>query len=89
MKAVALLTFSFALVACHDDHSHDTTGRPAVCLEIVERCHPLDLGSGPVHDCHESAEATWDEATCNAKKAACFAACTAADGGSDAPADGG
>lgn len=87
MKRLASLLAVFALttVGCHgDDHDHDVSGRPAVCVEIYERCHPLDLGSGEIHECHESAEATWDEATCTAKKASCFAACTApTDGGGD------
>ncbi|HEV8322453.1 MAG TPA: hypothetical protein VG389_12630 [Myxococcota bacterium] len=32
-------------------------GRPAVCNEITEACHPVDPGSGPIHDCHEGSEA--------------------------------
>lgn len=85
MKRLAsfLAVFAFATVGCHSD-DHDHSDRPAVCAEIIERCHPLDLGSGPIHECHEGAESTWDEATCTAKKASCFAVCTApTDGGGD------
>ena len=42
------------------------------------------MGSGTAHDCHRNAHDTWDGATCTAKKAECFAVCTAADGGADA-----
>lgn len=84
-----LVVFALGTLGCHsDDHDHDVSGRPAACVEIYERCHPLDLGSGEIHECHESAEATWDEATCTAKKASCFAACTApTDGGVDGASD--
>lgn len=73
--------------ACSDDHSHTTdTGRP-VCTEIFERCHPLDPGVGPIHDCHEFAE---DEATTNAqcslRRTECFTTCTVTDAGADAGA---
>ncbi len=78
-----LAVFAITTSGCHSD-DHDHSGRPAVCTEIIERCHPLDLGSGDIHECHEGAESTWDEATCTAKKASCFAACTApVDGGGD------
>lgn len=86
MKRLAsfLAVFVLTTVGCHGD-DHDHSDRPAVCTEIIERCHPLDLGSGEIHECHEGAESTWDEATCTAKKASCFAACTApVDGGGDA-----
>lgn len=77
--------------ACSDDHSHTTdTGRP-VCTEIYERCHPLDPGTGPIHDCHEFAE---DEATTNAqcglRRTECFTTCTVTDAGTqDAGSDAG
>lgn len=81
-----LAAATLGVAGCHsDDHDHSTL--PASCAEIVERCHPLDLGSGPVHECHENAEGVWDDATCTAKKASCFATCTASDGGSDTGSD--
>lgn len=83
-----LALVALALAACHgDDHDHGTL--PASCKEIVDRCHPLDLGSGPIHECHENAEGAWDDATCTAKKAACFSTCSAADAGGDTGDTGG
>jgi hypothetical protein len=59
---------------------------PAECEAIVDRCHPLDLGTGTIHDCHEYAEAAGRTAAeCTARQSECFAACTAAsDAGTDA-----
>ncbi len=73
--------------AC-DDHTHESTGR-AACDAIVERCHPLDQGTGTIHECHEFAEATaTTNDQCVARQTSCFAACTApSDAGSDASAD--
>jgi YVTN family beta-propeller protein len=52
-------------------------GRPAECEAIVEACHDIDPGSGPIHECHEFAE---DEATtkeqCVAMSQECLATCT-------------
>lgn len=70
----------------------DSTPAPAgraACEAIVERCHPLDQGTGDIHECHEFAEDTaTTNAQCLARQAACNAACTApADAGSDAGSD--
>ncbi|MDB4996901.1 MAG: hypothetical protein JWM74_4333 [Myxococcaceae bacterium] len=51
------------------------------CDAIVDACHPKDPGSGPVHECHETAEtaaAAHDAKTCTDKKNACVALCNAA-----------
>jgi hypothetical protein len=77
---LAVLTL---LVACSDS-TPAPAGKPA-CEAIYERCHPLDQGTGDIHECHEFAEAaatTNDQ--CVARRAACFTACTATDAGSDA-----
>jgi hypothetical protein len=48
MKIVAALCF----VAAAGCNSAD-----GACDRIVEACHDVDPGSGPIHDCHEDAEA--------------------------------
>lgn len=56
------------------------TNNPS-CLEIMERCHPLDDGTGEIHECHEFSEnVATSEADCVAMHDHCFAVCTA-DGG--------
>jgi len=80
---VALL----AAVAACSDSTPAPAGKPT-CEAIVERCHPLDTGSGDIHECHEFAEAAaTTEAQCVARRASCFTACTASDAGADAAAD--
>lgn len=54
------------------------------CQAIIDACHPLDVGDGPIHDCHEVAHDNGTEATCAAKKSECLATCVAGDAGSDA-----
>jgi hypothetical protein len=66
-----------------------TTPRPAECEAIVDRCHALDPGSGPIHDCHESAESTWSQAECVANAAICQAVCVATDSDAGAEPDSG
>jgi hypothetical protein len=89
MRHVLLLVPLLAL-GCHDDdgHSHGTTERPHVCEEIVESCHSKDPGSGPIHDCHESAESTWTAEQCTANASRCHTLCLGTDGGTDAATDG-
>lgn len=84
---------AFACSSSDDDHAHSSSGGHTSefpsCEVIVEACHPLDMGEGPIHDCHELAhEATSDE-PCAAQKDACLATCVASpDGGSaDAAAE--
>jgi hypothetical protein len=65
--AIALLPLAiFALPACTSDDGS--------CERIVEACHELDPGSGPIHDCHEFAEEATDEA-CVDREDDCLAAC--------------
>ncbi|MFO0739779.1 MAG: hypothetical protein U0270_28025 [Labilithrix sp.] len=63
--------------------SEHTSPYPS-CQAIIEACHPLDVGDGPIHDCHELGHDEGTEATCAAKKAECLATCVAGDAGSDA-----
>src|SRR4051812_19471337 len=69
----------------------DAAASPPECEAITSRCHPLDPGSGPIHECHEMAEATTaTAASCMAQQAMCFAVCVApADGGTEAGTDSG
>jgi hypothetical protein len=83
---LAPLGLTLALAACKDDPAL-TSAKPD-CDAIVERCHPLDPGSGPIHECHETAESReTSNAMCAAQRAACFAVCVATDGGADASTD--
>ena len=71
-SAVALAAFLVVACGC----GATTPARPT-CTEIFERCHPLDIGPGEIHECHEFAELeTSTEAQCAAMRTACFAACT-------------
>lgn len=89
MKILARLSsLAFlSLIAACSDSTPAPAGR-AACEEIVERCHPLDQGTGDIHECHEFAEAAaTTNAQCLARRTACFASCTATDAGADAAAD--
>ncbi len=85
---VRLSSLAFlSLIAACSDSTPAPAGR-AACEEIVERCHPLDQGTGDIHECHEFAEATaTTNAQCVARRAACFVSCTATDAGADAATD--
>jgi hypothetical protein len=75
---------SLFLFACGGSSTPATTdaGGKATCEEIIEQCHPLDTGSGEIHECHEFAEAaTTTEADCVAMKAHCEEVCVASDAG--------
>jgi hypothetical protein len=90
-SARSILAFSFSfslgLAACGDDSGPHVT--PPECETIAETCHPVDPGSGPIHECHENAELVWTAAECTADTAGCIALCTGAAqdaGPADAPA---
>lgn len=62
-------------VSCKSDAVDDST---PTCEAIMERCHALDTGSGPIHECHEFAEAAGrTEAECQAESTSCFSLCVA------------
>jgi hypothetical protein len=75
-----LAVFGAMVLGCDDDHSHELAPE---CEAIVDRCHDLDPGAGPIHECHEFAEAEGRSgAECLAMQASCFASCsTGADAG--------
>jgi len=97
VRLLSILALVACVLGCSDDHDedHSHATRPAVCQEIGTRCHAFEDVSAVAKECHEAAHETWTEAQCRAKKAECFAVCTAADTGttdsaaSDAHADGG
>jgi uncharacterized repeat protein (TIGR04052 family) len=64
--------------ACSDDHTHsmDAATTDPICNLIMSRCHAVDTGAGPAHDCHEMADRN-NAAMCAARQAECFMACPA------------
>lgn len=51
------------------------------CEMIIGRCHDVDPGSGPIHDCHETAHDGESEAACAAILDDCLMLCNAVDAG--------
>lgn len=95
MKITAfVLMASFTAIACSSEHGHDTDAGAqrsafASCQAIIDSCHEVDVGEGPVSACHDVAhEDVATEEKCAAKKTECVAVCKAAlvamDGGVDA-----
>jgi hypothetical protein len=97
MKTMAVILVAAAAVyACsNDDHSHDhpngghSSPHPA-CHEIITACHPVDLGLGPINDCHSLGHDAKSNEECVPRREECLRICAeaAADGGSgDASSD--
>lgn len=65
----------------------DDDGPAPECEEIIEACHDVDPGEGPIHECHESAEEAWSQSQCQENLAMCLEVCSAAapDAGAVAP----
>lgn len=68
-----------------DEAGGHTTAYPS-CTEITHACHALDVGPGPIHDCHELGHAAKSDEPCAAQKAYCLSVCVS-DGGSDGGGD--
>lgn len=51
-------------------------GTPAThhCQDIINVCHDVDPGTGPAHDCHETAH-DGDEAACEPMRDECVSLC--------------
>src|SRR5688572_16714861 len=67
-----------AAVGCSS--SDDETGQtalPADCKAIVDACHPVDVGTGAIHVCHETGN-KGDGASCTSQKQSCVDMCHAA-----------
>jgi hypothetical protein len=58
-----------------------SASRPAECEAIVEACHPVDNGTGDIHECHENAEVKWTKDECVSNSARCSSLCKAVDAG--------
>ena len=67
------LALALVVVACGDDD-----GSFPECEEIVEACHPVDPGSGPINACHLGAEGATSAQWCIDMSATCLALCAAA-----------
>lgn len=82
----SMLGAACAISACshdHDDGETHTSSYPS-CSAILEACHPLDEGTGPIHDCHDLSHDGTEE-TCAPRKAECLAVCVPkVDAGADA-----
>lgn len=100
MKKVIILGAAVAalasLFACShdDDHDHSEDGGAHTsqypsCNAITQACHSVDVGTGPIHDCHDLAHAATSDAPCATEKDRCLKLCAAAeaDGGGDATGD--
>lgn len=88
---LAALLAAGCVYACssHDDdgHAHGADAghesQYPTCRIIMDACHELDTGDGPIHDCHEVAHGATSDDPCVAKKDECLKTCVApADGGS-------
>ena len=87
-RLLSCLLFALALTAC------DSTPATTYCTDIIDACHTVDPGTGPISVCHELAHELV-EADCEPVHDDCVALCEAApdvdaavDEG-DAGADGG
>jgi hypothetical protein len=59
------------------------------CQVILHACHPLDVGEGAIHDCHETAHDNGaSEANCAAQKEHCLQVCVP-DAGASSSGDAG
>ena len=58
------------------------------CQAILHACHPLDVGEGAIHDCHETAHDNGTEAKCAAAKDQCLKVCVP-DAGTSSTTDAG
>ena len=79
---VCAATLAAVVGGCHDDDDHTHTSTYPSCTAIIDACHPVDVGTGAFHDCHELAHNATKEEDCAPKKTSCLALCAASsDGG--------
>jgi hypothetical protein len=94
--AAAFATVALLFACKHDDAAHDhATDDPSAvpypsCRAITEACHELDVGTGPIHDCHDVGHDSTSDAPCAARKDECLKICAPADdaGAADAATGG-
>jgi hypothetical protein len=78
--ALALL-LPFTSVGCGDDEDKAADPHENVapdCADILKACHDKDPGEGPIHDCHNVAEAN-NATACAEDKPGCLSACAEAE----------
>lgn len=93
MKLFFFMIF-FTVVGCTEakpdpkDSGYHSSMYPT-CDEIIDRCHPFDVGKGPIHDCHDIGHGATSDEICKMKKDECFKICVPMPDAatSDAPAD--
>ncbi len=74
-RALLVLSSLALFVACGG--TNDPPPATHHCADIVDACHDVDPGSGPLHDCHETAH-EGVEATCQPIRESCVMQCMAA-----------
>lgn len=96
MRSILAFALCLALSGCPSSPGSDAGGYPdgpttfPDCDAIVEACHEVDPGTGPIHDCHETAHDAASNEPCAPIRATCVMMCEAVDGGviaEDAPHD--
>ena len=94
-RTLTLFALCLSIAACGPATSSEDAGRDAFsassddafvelrpsCETIIGRCHDVDPGSGPIHDCHETAHDGPSEAACAAILDECVMLCSAVDAG--------
>lgn len=76
-----------ALTACGGGEPGTDAGEHSgseSCQRIIDACHEVDPGTGPIHECHETGHDVGTDEACAPIEADCVAMCEAAattDGG--------
>jgi hypothetical protein len=82
MRTLRFFSCVFGLVALG---ACDPAPATTYCTDIIDACHEVDPGSGPISECHDLAHEL-EEADCEPRHDECVALCEAApplDGGAD------
>jgi hypothetical protein len=94
MLVAALATATFVWTGCdsHDEHAAPAGGHTSpypACNEITQSCHEVDIGEGPIHDCHDKAHAAKSDGDCTPIKDNCLRICAEAKADAGGGRDGG
>lgn len=104
MRLSFLPFFALALAGCPDNtppatdggvdaHAHEDDaggGGGLSCERIIGACHDVDIGTGRIAECHDTAhDAASTEATCAAIVDECVMICSAVDAGPPSTEDAG
>jgi hypothetical protein len=94
--AAAAATFVWTGCDSDDDDDHHSaeadgghTSKFPSCNEITTACHEVDVGEGPIHDCHETAHGAKSDSDCAPRKENCLKICNEAKADAGAEHDGG